>query len=69
MFKHASQQVNLGGRDLTTYLGDILNESGVSLTSSTEVDIVRKIKDTSCYMAQEFEFEKMAYEQDDKKDK
>jgi actin-related protein len=65
--KHAVQRLNLAGRELTTYLGEILQEAGVSLVSTAEVDIVKDIKEKKCYVAQDFDAEKAAFEKDPSK--
>ena len=38
-----------GGRDVTEYLQLLLKRVGYSFTSSSEFEIVKKIKETSCY--------------------
>merc|ERR550514_1435248 len=60
--------MNLAGRELTTYLGDILNEAGVNLTSTAEFDIVKDIKEKKCFVALDFEEEKKAFETDKSKE-
>jgi len=54
---HAIQRLNLAGRDVTEYLQKILTEQGKTMTSSSEKDIVRQIKESNCYVAQDFDSE------------
>lgn len=42
---HAIQRIDLAGRDLSEYMTKILSERGVSMTSSSEKEIVRDMKD------------------------
>ncbi|CAE7805624.1 unnamed protein product [Symbiodinium sp. CCMP2456] len=47
---HAIQRLDLAGRDLSEYMIKILHESGHNMTSSSEKDIVREMKETTCYV-------------------
>jgi len=49
---HAIQRVDLAGRDLSEYMQKILSERGVSMTSSSEKEIVREMKEQECYVTQ-----------------
>lgn len=66
--KHAVQRANIAGRELTTYLQDILNEANVKLTSGAEFDIVRDIKEKKCYVALDYDAEKAAFAEDKSKE-
>lgn len=63
---HAVKRLDLGGRDLSSYLGRIMNERGYSFTSSSEKDIVRNIKETLCFVALNFEAELKTAEESSK---
>mmetsp|Transcript_39254 Transcript_39254/g.73230 ORF Transcript_39254/g.73230 Transcript_39254/m.73230 type:complete len:378 (-) Transcript_39254:37-1170(-) len=48
---HAIQRLDLAGRDLSEYMIKILHESGHNMTSSSEKEIVREMKETACYVS------------------
>lgn len=47
---HAVQRLDLAGRDLSEYMTKVLLESGCSMSSSSEKDIVREMKENLCYV-------------------
>lgn len=54
---HATLWSSIGGRDLTAQLMKLLGERGYSFTTMAEREIVRDMKETMCYVAQDFERE------------
>ncbi|OBZ87726.1 hypothetical protein A0J61_04218 [Choanephora cucurbitarum] len=53
--QNAIRQVDLAGRDITTYLGKILSQNGCSFSTAAEMNIVRNIKEKLCYVAVDYE--------------
>ncbi|CAP23502.1 Protein CBG03145 [Caenorhabditis briggsae] len=49
--KHAIQRMDLAGRDVTEYLRVLLRREGYEFHRSNEFEIVREIKENSCYLA------------------
>jgi len=65
---HAIMKVDIGGRDLTNYLMKLLKESGISFSSLAEVDLVRTIKEKTCYVANNYQEEIKFFAENSSKD-
>lgn len=54
-FPHSILKTPLGGKDLNEYLIKILAEKGINLTSNTERELVKSIKEKLCYVSMDFD--------------
>eukprot|EP01091_Cochliopodium_minus_P011811 TRINITY_DN3444_c0_g1_i1.p1 TRINITY_DN3444_c0_g1~~TRINITY_DN3444_c0_g1_i1.p1 ORF type:complete len:572 (-),score=154.00 TRINITY_DN3444_c0_g1_i1:27-1742(-) len=54
---HNIQRMNLAGRDLTQYLSVLLAKREMNFTTSSEMQIVKRIKEKTAYVALDFEKE------------
>ena len=52
---HAVSRIQLAGRDLTTFMAKLLKERGYEFNSSAEMEIVRDIKEKTCFVALDYE--------------
>jgi actin-related protein len=50
-------RMNVGGRDLTEYLINLLVEKEYQFVSSSEKEVIRRMKEQFCYVAYDFEQE------------
>lgn len=54
---HAVLRIDLAGRDLTGWMAKLLMQRGYSFTTSAELEIVRDIKQSLCYVAEDYDKE------------
>lgn len=64
---HAIQKINMGGKDLSEYLGKLMEEAGFSFSSSVEKTVIRDVKERHCYLAHDFEAEMKLYAESNEK--
>jgi len=59
---NAILRLQLAGRDLTDFMSKMLLEQGLSVQTTSEMEIAREIKEGTCYVAKDFnkEMEKFA---------
>ena len=60
--KHATQRMDIAGRNLTEYLQKHITEEGVSLGGTAEKEIIKGIKEKLCYVALDFNKEMEEYQ-------
>lgn len=51
---HNIMRVDIGGRNVTNYLANLLTESGNYFNSNAEREVVRQIKEKLCYVAEDY---------------
>ena len=51
---HAVEKMDIAGRILTNYMGKLMLEQGHSMTSSSEFEILKDMKEKTCYVAQDY---------------
>lgn len=51
----AVQRVELSGKDITTFLTQLLKERGLSFTTPAELEIVQDIKEKMCYVVGDYD--------------
>lgn len=52
---HAIDKIMLAGRDLTTWMQKILKDNNYNFDTSAEKEIVRDMKETTCFVSQDYE--------------
>lgn len=52
---HCVRRISLAGRDLTQFMAKLLGESGYNFISTAELEVVRDIKEKTCFVALDYE--------------
>ena len=63
--KHSVCRAKISGIELTNWLGTILKESGLNLNTSLYPKLVNNIKESSCYVALDYEEEMKLFDEGD----
>merc|ERR1712216_870812 len=66
---HAVEKMEIAGRVLTSYMQKLLLEQNISLTSASELEVVKDIKEKLSYVAQDYDAEKEAATKSSEHDK
>jgi len=66
-FLYAVRSMPIGGWHVTRCLQQLLNERGYRLTTANSWDAVKRIKESLCYCAMDFEKELAAFNKDNEK--
>ena len=48
--KHATEAIQIGGRDVTQRLRDLIGQSGHAMPTSAEFEIVKEMKEKFCFV-------------------
>lgn len=51
ILKSQIQRINIAGRDITQYLGKLLQHRGYSFNTSVDFEYLKEIKEHFCYVA------------------
>ena len=65
---HSIQRMDLAGNDLTNYLVKILQENHIHLSTSSEIESARRMKEQLCRVAMDFDAEMNAFDEHQFKD-
>eukprot|EP00158_Paraphelidium_tribonemae_P002164 Partr_v1_DN25167_c1_g1_i1_m76881 putative ARP1 actin-related protein 1 homolog len=49
--QNAIQRIDIAGRDVTTYMQTLLRKSGYNFVTSAEKEVVRQVKEKTCYLS------------------